>query len=721
MNVSFRNLFCILFALQACVAVNSLAGEVEQPVALTTRSGSRLYGLLSASQAFTLRGARGAQPLDWANVTHIRIGERVDPNRENEARNALGDLLSENYETRQKALKQLRDLGRAALKPLREILAAPPDPELGRQARALLAELGELGTSSGSGDDVLLKDGSHRRGNVNPGSVYFRTRWGCWSVPLDAVDGIEPIALERVPAAELVAKVESPPVLPTGKSGEGPQVQTWYPPVSNDGMGNAAREWHRSMTMIDFDTVLAAGEDGKPKMEPLPDGADVSNAYANRGILLRLSDADKKPVTAEADLNAFSGAQGMKLEGSQALWAHIIQPGTFNAQSGEGDAAGAHTAGVFTSASEPRSVGLAAYDKVGRLLGVVYNEGAPPELMVKGAEFSQLLAIRSAVPITRLRLFRVGDGKVGDGAAAKAQVPLRIDDLFVDWIVSADRSPDLFGLTLRSGERLCGTLKDADWQKGVKLQAEFLATDAPTITVPSDDIITFDTPGRRNEQPLDKKRQRLVIGNQHAVLLQNGEKFHACFVKLDDKEALFLMSGQVEFRLPRTLLRKIDLQPAFDPQTGRATVSILGEEKPGVEFRKRERKQEKGKDDPPENPKDVPDPAKKKDLLQNQQDLKRMDDAKIVEADILTGEITVDDGGGDWTIGLAPVKALVFPPDAEAAAQQPGFREWQIVLRDRSRFDVIPMAMTGETLTVQIAHGVVQMPFTVFESLQRKK
>ncbi|MCY3023486.1 MAG: hypothetical protein NTW87_31285, partial [Planctomycetota bacterium] len=143
---------CVLLACgAACAEQAAVPGEV--PAAVTTTGGSRLLGMLASDRALVLRGDKGAQKLDLARTKSITFGERTDPNLENEARVALGDLQSDEFTVRDKAIARMRSLGRAALKPLKSAATAG-DPEVANRARILLAEMGARNAADLQGDRV---------------------------------------------------------------------------------------------------------------------------------------------------------------------------------------------------------------------------------------------------------------------------------------------------------------------------------------------------------------------------------------------------------------------------------------------------------------------------------------------------------------------------------------------------------------------------------------
>ena len=85
---------------QALSALRQHLGDqlvTRGPAGMTmTAGGSRLIGLLQADRQFSIRPEKGApQQLDPANIKSIIFGQRADPNQENEALVALGDMQSD--------------------------------------------------------------------------------------------------------------------------------------------------------------------------------------------------------------------------------------------------------------------------------------------------------------------------------------------------------------------------------------------------------------------------------------------------------------------------------------------------------------------------------------------------------------------------------------------------------------------------------------------------
>jgi hypothetical protein len=117
-------------------------GATESRGRVTTADGSLLQCMISHSATWTITTSDGVQALKIETLDFIEFGERVDPNVENDANVAVGDLQNDNFETREKAEAKLRSLGRAAAKALKQALSVP-DAEVAKRARALLAEMGQ--------------------------------------------------------------------------------------------------------------------------------------------------------------------------------------------------------------------------------------------------------------------------------------------------------------------------------------------------------------------------------------------------------------------------------------------------------------------------------------------------------------------------------------------------------------------------------------------------
>ena len=138
---------------------------LEAAVALDARSAvartAGIVGMIDAARPLLLRGETGAvTPLDYAKLKRITFGARVDPNLENEARLALGDLQSDQFAVREKALTTLRGLGRAALGPLRRAVQSG-DAEEANRASALIAEMNAGNSADSSLDHITSRRRLH--------------------------------------------------------------------------------------------------------------------------------------------------------------------------------------------------------------------------------------------------------------------------------------------------------------------------------------------------------------------------------------------------------------------------------------------------------------------------------------------------------------------------------------------------------------------------------
>jgi hypothetical protein len=112
---------------------------------------------------------------------------------------------------------------------------------------------------------------------------------------------------------------------------------------------------------------------------------------------------------------------------------------------------------------------------------------------------------------------------------------------------------------------------------------------------------------------------------------------------------------------------------------------------------------------------------KKKDVLQTIQELEPMPNVEILAVDTLTSELTIKDANGEMTIGMAPVKTLVFPKDPQVQAGGPGPREWALTLREGSRFEVALTALSVEMLTCELSGYTATLPWQVIASLARMR
>ena len=670
------------------------AGDV--PIVVQTREGSSFAALLRAGEAFSFRGEDGTElQLAWAQVKKIAFGERFPAEIEKQAAQAAGDLASEEYGTRQKALQRLRELGRAALRTLRGA-ASSSDPEVATRARQLLAEIGgEAG--EGAADRVTFAGRGVLNGTLAPAALELQTRWGFLRFPVEALAG-----LESAPAAPGLA-----PAPPGAKAVEaaGPAPQLGFRPAQRFGPEDAeegilmdpraARTALAGMPRADFDR----GPDGKSR---LGIGNSVEDLHAPLGVLLRAGDP-KQAVVADDGEKLFSPSGGMAAAvkeppGQGDLEVRFILPGTFDPQTRRGRPGGTYLAGCWIGKASLGQIGLEAYDRTGRVLVALKNrqEG---NVAAGGAMASEFLGVRSEVPIVRVRIFRTP----GNEAAA-----LRIDDLVFDRIVPADRDPALALLELRSGEKLAGQLAGLAGEK-LSFRPAFVPPGAVPAAIGLDEVQRYEPPVRLGEQPMPPARG----GTPHAVRLQDGEAFRACLMKLDANQGLFTLPGGVELALPRKLLRKVDLCPdLYPPPPGSEPAAVGADEKPGVEFRPKQGASSAPKPDP-----------KKAAAKKAEADQPRMDGADVLAADFETGELTVDpkDGAGEWRIDLNTTRYLVFPPDPQAAQAMGAERDWVLTLRQGSRFEVALKSVTPELVTAEMCGVTLKFPANVVASIERKK
>jgi hypothetical protein len=391
------------------------------------------------------------------------------------------------------------------------------------------------------------------------------------------------------------------------------------------------------------------------------------------------------------------------------------------------------------------SIGLAVYDRSGRLLAQVLNQN-DSNLQAGGARQDEFLGIRSKVPIVRARFFRAGE--------AGAKLPgINFDDLVFDRVVSVDRESDRACLWLTSGERLAGKL--AAPPKGVApsedhllFSPEFLDSKQPPVKIPASEIERYEPPVTAEASLKTLK----YMGTPHAVLLQNGECFRARLMKMNEQTVVFVLPGGVELELPRAVIRKVDLQPAkTEPGELPAPITVGADDKPNVDLKTKEEskqsekekkdpaaekpkeekpKEEKPKEEKPKDPKDAKDPKDPKDPNESKDPkaddrnpappVSHMDNAEVVEVDPEQGLVTIRDEDGDLPVGLPSIKSFVLPKDPNAAKFAPKFRDWILTLREGSRFEIFLMAITPEGVTAEMSGGTVVLPSHVIESVQRQ-
>ena len=440
-----------------CGAIHGGEGPVQESLGIiVTADGSLIKGMLAHGSAWTLTGGRGAQTVDVRRIASVTIGERVDPNVENDAQVAVGDLQSDKFETREKAEKTLRSLGRSAAKPLRQALAST-DAEVVRRVRALLVEVGAAETDAQVLDRVKLRDGTTLQGELIVSDIAVRTGWGRFRFPIEALEQIvffdereaqEPAnaKLKFAAAASKEITVAPPPLGRVDAAG----AQRWDPgedsrhdPTMLDGW--LAEAQRTALTMDKLPDTKAAADAPRKLLASKP-GDRLEDAYAERGVLLKATEAGVAVEVSAEKLSSYSGGMSATTKKSD-LEVRFVAAKRDPANPVE-ESAGVLYAGAIVRSSGPGTVGLAAYDAAGRLLIQVVNMGGSP---VPGQQVQrdEFLGVRSKTPIARLRFFRAGALKTDNG-------DLLIDDLLHDRVAPVGLRPELCRITLRSGEKLAG-------------------------------------------------------------------------------------------------------------------------------------------------------------------------------------------------------------------------------------------------------------------------
>ncbi|MGD0089261.1 MAG: hypothetical protein ABSE73_05015, partial [Planctomycetota bacterium] len=729
-----------LAAVLLCLAIGAACAEdnapAEVPAALTTPGGSRLLGLLANDKPLVCRTGKGTQKLGLTGIKSILFGERFDPNLENEARLAAGDLQSDKFDTREKALAKLRSLGHASFQALKDA-AASADPEASNRAQALLAEMGLLSAAAAPGDSVVLAEGPTVQGLIQPTELTLRSRWGRLKFSPAGVESFERLLAEEVnlkalaPSASPVTAAKARDVA----AGANKIERLAFPDVAQPNARAGLQP--NGLFMITMDSLPNQDRNAPPgrRLAPAKAGDKLEDAFAAWGLLLRPVDP-KAAVQAAPNPGNAPGPKLLAQVDKSDCEAQFVLPGSYNAKTGAYRAGAVTMLGVLAAGED--DVGLAAYDRNGRQLGEIYSQHDPLIAALPG----KFVGLRSTTPIARVRLFRTGAGKNGD---------LLLEGLIFDRIAPNDRPPGAASVLLSSGERLVGQLTAAGLAEGLALRPDFLDEHAAPLQVPLDEVERFEpahgnqSAGPQRGTGAEEKTKRVLAGTLHGVLLQNGESFRACLLKLEETTALFLLPGGAELKLPRTILRKIDLEPEpAEPGELPAPVAAAKDEKPGVDFKRR-------KESPKEEPKPKGDkqpipkqpeigakpggdrqpiskqpeigvsPRQKKDVLQNTQELEPMPNVEILELDLLAGELKIKDDNGEMTIGLPPVKTLVFPKDPNAQPAGAKRREWVLTLRQGSRFEISLNALAVEALTADMTGSTVTLPWEVIEALERRR
>jgi hypothetical protein len=672
--------FVSAFSAALCSVTVAVCAEVEwQPAVVQERDGSEIHALIRTALAPSLiKADGGTQTLRWPEIASITVGDRWPIEMRQQAEKCVADLKSEDYTTRQNALQQLRALGAAAAGALRKATGSD-DPEVATRSRELLTGLG-IGdeTPDASDDRIVLKDGNTVTGRLSPESLDLQTRWGLFTFPLSALTALRASADGAL--APPAPQMRATPIQPAAVA-----------PIGMAKVFALADLLEDPAQPPSIDALNAAGFDEVPSgQQKLKAGDSAEDVYAGRGLLLRAADSKQRVIVDDSEpLAGRSGGLAASVDapkGMGDLDLVFIQPGSYDAQRREGRPAGVHLVGMVAGGAPDSYLGLEAYDQHGRLLMRCDSSLTP-----RAAAGASFLGVRATVPIVRVRVFRKTPGS--------EHHPLRIDDVFFDACVPASREPDQALLELRTGERLVGCPEGQIPPGSFSFRPAFLPSIAPAIVVGLQDILRYEPP----LQPDDRASMPRPPGALHAVRLQNGEAFHARFVKLDAKHMALELPGGVQLILPRALVRKIDLCPQM-AAAGAEPASIAAEEKPGVEFR------------PKRVAPGAPVPAKQ------EAELPRMDNAEVVSADITTGELTVDpkDGAGEWRIDLFSTRYLVFPPAAEAAGDSKE-REWVLRLRQGGCFSVALTGITPDHLSAEMAGAKVTFPARTVAAVERKK
>ncbi|MBI3829431.1 MAG: hypothetical protein HY291_07935 [Planctomycetes bacterium] len=699
---------------------SAAAGETWVGVRIATRDGSRLACLVNDHGGLAVKRAEGAAAkVAWTEIKSLRLSARIDPKLDAEARAAVKDLLSDKYETRNRALERLRALGLAAAAALREAQNSA-DAEVAAQAHALLGDMAAKGGGE-AGDELLKADGTKETVTLAEDSFDARTRWGYLRLPLAALESLELLseaeeaALKKDLGAskpdEIPAEASAPLPDPAGSAAKryGPEDENVDAIIQGRDPG---ANFLAGMRVAGFDR--GASKDVQPKA-----GDSVEDLYAAWGALIRGDGGNGKAVA--DDLEQIMGlTHGMsaacevdQVRGKGNLEVHFILPGAFDPKTRTGRPGGVHTAGCMIGKATEGKIGFEAYDARGRLLARIFNRQDANAAAANGMP-NEFLGVRSPVPIARLRIYRVDP---------KGPELLRIDDLAFDRVGPADRDERYSAAETLAGDRIIGhSVPVPGGEKDrIALKPVFLPATLPAWEIKLAGLARFepakpDLLGDALTKPKheeDAPKRVRIGGPLHAILLQNGESFRAHFIKLDKELVTFDLAGGVELKLPRGLLRKVDLYPdqAAPGETAEA-LKVADGEKPGVEFK------QKIIGDNPAAPQKEPE---KKDPNNNPaQGLPRMDNAEVLAANLETNELVVDpkDGGGAWPIDLKTARLLVFPPDPKAGGGGP--HDWVLTLRQGSRFEVDLKSIGEVEIVAEFAGGSVTLPAALVEAIARR-
>jgi len=693
---------CVVCAFLLATACSARAGESESPGHVILSDGSLIHCMIGHAVPWTIKSVGGIQTLKLSAVDSIQIGERVDPNVENDALVAVGDLQNAAYDVREKAESKLRSLGRGAAKPLKQA-ASSADVEVSKRARALLAEMGAVEDSGIAQDRVKLRDGTTVTGDVDWVELSVRSRFGRLRIPIEALERIvfsnDPTAAQEGDSFPALSSPEIAVPLPVAGHVENASARAWDPNEEAATDPAALNGWllEAQRNALTMDKITDPND---PKASvPTKAGDKLDDVYSERGVLLHATDAGGTVEASGDAIQGFSAGRSLITKKSDLEFRFVL-PKTKGAVN-----AGVLHVGAVVRTEGPGSMGIAAYDAAGRLLAQIMNS-APANAPPGAAGRDQFLGITSKTPIARVRIFRGPELKAKGGN-------VQLDDIIFDRIAAAGMRADQCGVVLVSGDRLVGKAVEAP-AESIAIRAEFLGDKAEPLTIKLSAVafyepargVPVDPVAKSDEQP---KPRRFSLA--HGVLLQSGETFRAHLFALDEKIAVFGLARGAMLKLPRETLRKIELIPEPTPPGEAPSPTVVGkDEKPGVA----------SKTKPQFNNPAAPLPKEeKKDPDKNPAQGVAFQEAEIVSVDPDAHELTIKDDLGPMTVGLATIKALIFPPNPNANAQAKK-RGWILTLREGSRFEADVLKITPTDISAEMAGGLVVLPVEAVELVGRK-
>lgn len=692
------------------------ADDAGPAVALRTREGSLLLGILSSSELVFEKDDGGAERLAWKDVKTVVLAERIDAKDAEAARKAVAELASENYQTRQKAQQRLEALGRGASPALRAG-AGSKDPEVAIRARELLVKLG-VANGGASGDRVTDATGQPREGTVTADRYELRTARGTIVLPAESVSGLT--VLDAKAAAALRAEAKRWPASGERKVvGLVPvrdklEVFTIFDSASEERLPQMASFVARGART---ETIAFNASDGKEG--EMKEGDVLDEAFLSRGLRLDGLGTKEKIV-----------ARRFPVAGENRFCASVAGGGMELRLEKDGCPLGAFGMTVVVGPNDISGLVFEAYDAAGRLLARKTRDGDDKE---KEAGFGVFL-IDSAVPVHRLNVKWQGEADAD---------PLCVDMIMFSHPLAFDHDTRLDALTLAGGERFVGKLETVGEGKDrIAIRPAFLPKDAPSIIVDVKDLarivpaLAQAAPQAQKDdaaEPLDvdaapaeEPRVRPFI--PHGILLQNGDRLMARLVKLDSESAVLELPGRVELKLPRAALRKVDLRPGMPvappPAAGEGEGAGAAGKKEG------DTKAEAALPADPLDPEHVKKEKTGVEFVQrtasaagktSTEGMPRMDNAEVLAIDLHKNALTVDpkDGGPPWPIDLHSARFLVFPETAAPPAGNAG--GWELTLRIGSRFAFELQGLDANGVRGRLAGGEVTMPWSAIESVEQKR